>query len=169
MRAARTRHSPPPSSCPTAPSPYPLPQGEGEAALTHSKRIHAILPPMDPTDIGLFRLAEKRLNWVDQRQHLLAQNVANANTPGFEAKDVTPFTSRLSAALGATDPAHFGGALPTPSLAHTRPHERAPDGNAASVEDQLSKIADTAGTQALVTNLYRKYAGLFRTALGRTG
>ena len=124
---------------------------------------------MDPTDIGLFRLADKRLGWVDQRQHLLAQNVANANTPGYEARDITPFVSRLSAALGTTDPAHFGGVVPAPGLAHTRPHERAPDGNAVSVEEQLSKISDTAGTQALVTNLYRKYAGLFRTALGRSG
>ena len=40
---------------------------------------------MDPTDIGLFRLAEQRLAWADQRQQLLARNVANANTPGFQA------------------------------------------------------------------------------------
>ncbi|RYF10860.1 MAG: hypothetical protein EOO77_20625, partial [Oxalobacteraceae bacterium] len=46
---------------------------------------------MDPTDIGLFRLAEKRLNWVEQRQQVLAQNIANANTPNFKARDVSPF------------------------------------------------------------------------------
>ena len=128
-----------------------------------------MMPTMDPTDIGLFRLADKRLGWVDRRQHLLAHNVANANTPAYEAKDLAPFTSRLSAALGVTDPAHFGGTVPTPGLSHARPHDRAPDGNAVSVEEQLGKIADTASTQALVTNLYRKYASLFRTALGRAG
>lgn len=124
---------------------------------------------MDPTDIGLFRLADRRLAWVDQRQALLSQNVANADTPGFTAQDVAPFASRLSAALTATNPAHFGAVAAPSALARTRPHERAPDGNAVAMEDQLGKIADTASTQALVLNLYRKYAGLFRTALGRAG
>ena len=124
---------------------------------------------MDPTDIGLFRLAEQRLAWVDQRQALLSQNVANADTPGFTAQDVAPFSSRLSAALTATDPAHIGGARTGIAPARKRPHERAPDGNAVALEQELGKIADTASTQALVLNLYRKYAGMVRTTLGRTG
>ena len=57
---------------------------------------------MDPTetgvaDIGLFRLAERRLAWVARRQELLAQNVANANTPGLPAARpdaVRPFVVR---------------------------------------------------------------------------
>lgn len=124
---------------------------------------------MDPTDIGLFRLAEQRLAWVDQRQALLSQNVANANTPGYTPTDLAPFASRLATAMSATDPAHFGTGAGRVGLAHVRPHERAPDGNAVSLEDQLGKVADTASTQALVANLYRKYASLFRTALGHTG
>ena len=38
-----------------------------------------------------------------------------------------------------------------------------------ALEQELGKIADTASTQALVLNLYRKYAGMFRTTLGRAG
>ena len=34
------------------------------------------------TQGGVFDLAEQRLAWLDQRQRMLAQNVANANTPG---------------------------------------------------------------------------------------
>ena len=124
---------------------------------------------MDPTDIGLFRLAERRLAWVDQRQAQLSQNVANADTPGFVPQDVAPFSSRLSAALTATDPAHLGGNRTSIMPARKRPHERAPDGNAVALEQELGKIADTAGTQALVLNLYRKYAGMVRTTLGRAG
>ena len=48
-----------------------------------------------------------------------------------------------------------------------RPTERAPDGNAVSIEEQLTKVADTDGAHALVTNLYRKYLGLYRIALGK--
>ena len=40
---------------------------------------------MDPKRIGLFDLAERRLAWTDQRRGVLAQNIANANTPGYQA------------------------------------------------------------------------------------
>lgn len=135
---------------------------------------------MDPNglgsaDIGLFRLAEQRLAWVGRRQELLAQNVANANTPGYQPRDLPPFAKALaqaggSAALVRTDPKHIavtGGTLQ--SERPVRPRERSPDGNGVSMEDQLTKVADTSSTQELVANLYRKYQGMFRTALGRAG
>ena len=123
------------------------------------------------TQIGLFDLAEKRLAWVDQRQTLLAQNIANANTPGYLAKDVTPFLQALAQAapdLVRTNAAHLTG--PASRLrndSHQRPHEKAIDGNAVSMDEQLTKVAETEGTQALVENLYRKYMGLFRTSIGK--
>lgn len=125
-----------------------------------------------PADIGLFTLAERRLAWVSRRQELLAQNVANASTPGYQPRDLSPFAHALSQAapsLSVTDPQHLVGGTATLSGRAIRPRERAPDGNAVSMEDQLVKVADTAGTQALVANLYRKYQGMFRTVLGRAG
>ncbi len=134
---------------------------------------------MDPTesgsaDIGLFRLAEQRLAWVGRRQELLAQNVANANTPGYQPRDLAPFAQALAhadpaAALVRTDPMHIAASSTAQSDRPFRPRERAPDGNGVSVEDQLTKVADTSSTQELVANLYRKYNGMFRTALGRAG
>lgn len=127
---------------------------------------------MDPTNIGLFRLAEQRLAWVDQRQRLLAQNVANASTPGYQPRDLAPFATVLqgsAATLARTDPQHLGGNPSRTAASSQHPRERAPDGNAVSMEEQLGKVADTAGTQELVANLYHKYQGLFRTALGRAG
>jgi flagellar basal-body rod protein FlgB len=127
---------------------------------------------MDLTDIGLFSLAEKRLAWVDRRQELLAQNVANADTPGWQAKDLPPFAATLSQAAAAsqpvrTNPLHLpgsGGALQPDRRA--LPEERAPDGNAVSLEEELTKVADTDNTQELVTDLYKMYLNLFHTALG---
>src|SRR5271166_1357419 len=70
---------------------------------------------MDPTKIGLFDLAEKRLAWTAQRQTVLAANIANANTPGFEARDVTSFAQVLSGtgtmAPAQTQPGHMSGTL----------------------------------------------------------
>jgi flagellar basal-body rod protein FlgB len=123
------------------------------------------------TQIGLFDLAEKRLAWVDQRQLLLAQNIANANTPGYQAKDVTPFAQTLGQVapdLVRTNEKHLTG--PAPKLRndlHQRPHDKAIDGNAVSMDEQLTKVAETEGTQSLVENLYRKYMGLFRTSIGK--
>jgi flagellar basal-body rod protein FlgB len=123
------------------------------------------------TQIGLFDLAEKRLAWVDHRQELLAQNIANANTPGYQSKDLTPFAEALVQAapdMVRTSAMHLPGAgNGAPLDRKRRPSERAIDGNAVSVEEQLTKIADTDGTHALVTNLYRKYMGMFRTAIGK--
>lgn len=124
------------------------------------------------TDIGLFRLAERRLAWVGRRQQVLAQNVANANTPGYQPHDLPPFAKALAGAQPAatlvrTAPQHLAPVRATDTAKVARPRERAPDGNAVSMEDQLMKVADTAGTQELVSTLYRKYHGMFRTALGR--
>ena len=125
---------------------------------------------MDPTDIGLFRLAERRLGWVDQRQRLLAQNVANANTPGYQSRDLAPFAAALSGqALTQTSPLHMAAGRAADPGGQLQRQSRSPNGNAVSVEDQLAKVADTAGTQELVLNLHHRYQAMFRTALGRAG
>jgi flagellar basal-body rod protein FlgB len=121
--------------------------------------------------IGLFDLAEKRLAWVDQRQLLLSQNIANANTPNYVAKDITPFAQTLGQVapdLVRTNPRHLAA---QPGKIHLdtrqRPHERGIDGNAVSMDEQLTKVAETEGSQSLVENLYKKYMGLFRTSIGK--
>ena len=40
---------------------------------------------MSPLRTPLFDLARKRLAWTEQRQSVLARNIANASTPGFQA------------------------------------------------------------------------------------
>ena len=128
---------------------------------------------MNIADIGIFRLAEQRLDWAAKRQQALAQNVANTSTPGYLPRDIAPFhavLSRTTPPLSQTSPVHFVAGAHGPNVAVTgRPTDRAPDGNAVSMEDQLTKVADTANTQELAINIYRKYQGLFRIALGRGG
>ena len=124
---------------------------------------------MDPTDIGLFRLAEQRLAWVDRRQKLLAENVANANTPGYQPRDVKSFGGVFSAvALTQTSPLHLASANTDAGEVLLHGPERAPAGNSVSIEAELGKVADTAGIQQLVLNLERGYAGMFRTVIGRS-
>lgn len=125
---------------------------------------------MDPSRIALFDLADRRLAWVGRRQEVLAQNIANADTPGWRSRDLKPFAEALSRA----------GVAPVRTHAqHLSPHrsntmqdriqqgERAPDGNAVALDVELAKVADSESTHSLVTGLYTKYLALFRAAAGR--
>jgi flagellar basal-body rod protein FlgB len=128
---------------------------------------------MDPTHIGLFDLAEQRLAWVDRRQAVLAQNIANANTAGFKPHDLRPFAAALATAHTVapmrTQANHLAGtkATASPDEVIDRTHLQAPDGNAVALDEQLVKVADTQAAHALVTTIYRMYLGMFSMALGR--
>jgi flagellar basal-body rod protein FlgB len=121
-------------------------------------------------NIPLFQLAEQRLAWIDSREQLLARNVANADTPGYLPQDLLPFAAGLARAqtqLETTNPLH----LHPPGLSVGVPQqsagERAPDGNAVSLDDQLTRIAETETAHDLTADLYQKYMSLFRVAIGR--
>jgi len=120
--------------------------------------------------IGLFTLMQQKLDWVAQRQGMLAQNIANRDTPGYTPIDAPDFAQTLAQpgfALAQTKPAHIAAASDPLHLAAARPAERAPDGNAVGLEDQLAKVADTDTAQQVTTQLYTAYLGMFRTALGK--
>jgi flagellar basal-body rod protein FlgB len=130
---------------------------------------------MDPSRIGLFDVAEKRLAWTAQRQSVLAANIANANTPAYQARDVQSFQSILAgvATIGPalTQPGHMAGTAPAglASLTTDPAKARALDGNTVALDQQLTKVADTETTQTLVTTIWKKYMGMFSMALGRSG
>lgn len=128
---------------------------------------------MDPTRSGPIALAESRLRWADRRKQVLAQNIANADTPGFRPGDLRPFAQTLARAamgLARTDPRHL---LPARgdgrAVQDRRAAERAPNGNAVALDEQALKVAKTDAAHALAMGLHRRYLALFRTALGHQG
>lgn len=125
---------------------------------------------LDLAHVPLFALADRRLAWVAQRQSVLAGNVANADTPGWRAKDVAPFAAVLAApgiALARTALGHLAGAPAGAARTVAVPGERAPDGNGVALDRELAKIADTDAAHEVATSLTRKFYGLFRVALGK--
>lgn len=128
---------------------------------------------MDVRHANLFDLAERRLSWAEHRQALLAQDIANADTPGYVPRDAAPFAQALARTnvgqLARTQPGHLAGTVPAPAVVQSQPRERAADGNAVALDQELTKVADTQSTQALVTAIYRKYLAMFSMALGRNG
>lgn len=135
---------------------------------------------MNPTKLALFDLADRRLAHIGRRQEVLAQNIANADTPGWKSRDLKPFADMLAHATSAppwqTQPGHLvprGGAAQANAQGgqaqrgQAQGGERAPDGNAVVLDSELGKIADSETSHSLVTGLYAKYLGMFRTAAGR--
>lgn len=121
------------------------------------------------------QLAEERLRWLDRRQEVLARNIANADTPGYRARDLSPFAQHLrragdAASLARTDLRHLTGSGGSGPAARPAPAEEvSPDGNAVSLDEQAIKVADTDSAHALAMGLHKRWTGMFRTALGRNG
>ena len=126
---------------------------------------------MDPARILLFDLADRRLSWIGQRQQVLSQNIANADTPGWRAHDLKPFAEHLARGSGIaparTDPGHLAPTRNPAAQGKALTGEHSPDGNAVSLDVELAKVADAESAHSLVTGLYQKYLAMFRTAAGR--
>ena len=128
---------------------------------------------MNPQQIGLFELAERRLDWTTRQQSALAQNVANASTPGFRPHEMVAFADTLSQVAATTpmrtNPLHLVGTVTQEDdLLAPRNQVRSIDGNGVTLDQQLAKVADAQSMQTMVTTIYRKYLGWFSLALGRS-
>lgn len=130
---------------------------------------------MDIGSLPLISAIQQKMSWLNDRQAILARNIANSSTPGFVPKDLkeNDFASALS---GAMQP----GLLRTNSM-HIQPRsmlsgshqaiespdsQSSPDGNAVVVEEQMLKVADTQINYAQAASLYKKMTGMWRMALG---
>ena len=128
---------------------------------------------MDPSQSPTLDLAERRLAWLDARQRVLAQNIANADTPGYRPRDLPDFARLMARQGGAgvdmarTDLRHLGRAGMDRAVADRQLAEVAPNGNAVSLDIEAMRVADTDNAHALAIGLHRRWLGLFRTALGR--
>ena len=131
---------------------------------------------MDINTIPIFRMINDKMRWLTQRQRVLAQNVSNADTPKYQARDLKSVDFRKEVAknlfqvvLNKTDAKHISfKAKERFKVVETRhPYETAPSGNAVVLEEQMIKVQQTAADYRLMTSLYKKHLGMFRTALGR--
>jgi len=124
---------------------------------------------MDLTSSGLFTLAERRLAWIDRAQEVRAENIANADTPGYQPARMQPFSASLDQAASLTPTATSPGDIPLPPLPDQLPSAASAPavagGDGGALENQLGKLANSETMQNFVVNLYGAYLGMFRTAL----
>lgn len=134
-------------------------------------------------DLPIIDMMKQRLHWLTARQQVLAQNVANADTPGYEARDLKELD--FGALVRRSGPmlapvATQGGHIGSPVGISGRPaqatggevvkkadFETTPSGNSVVLEEQMIKVAETQMDYQTVTGIYSKSLGLIRIALGR--
>jgi flagellar basal-body rod protein FlgB len=130
---------------------------------------------MPISDIPIFAMLRERMEWHQERQRVLAENVANADTSDYQAKDLAPpdFERELSVAsisLATTEPGHIsGGGGGGPQFAteeHSR-YEVRPRGNSVTHEDEMMKVASNQMDFETVADLYTRSLSLIKLAIGK--
>jgi len=138
--------------------------------------------------INLFRLADDRMRYLAERQTVLARNIANADTPGYRAQDLAPFTptvplagstAPMAASAGAplalacTEPGHIAtaGAAAGAGSSPVQVVDSKPDygenasGNDVSIEEQMLKTADVANAFSLASAAYANSVTIMKMAI----
>jgi flagellar basal-body rod protein FlgB len=125
--------------------------------------------------LAFFKVASALAGHAAARQSVIAQNIANADTPGYQARDLPEFSAQLTAGnaaapMRATRDGHMTAAPGGPT-AEPRSHETrgdaSPNGNTVSLETEMIKSTAVRHQHELALATYRSGMDLLRTALGR--
>jgi flagellar basal-body rod protein FlgB len=131
---------------------------------------------MPISDIPILSMLRTRMQWHQERQRLLAENVANADTPKYRARDLAPpdfgYALRTAAInLSRTEAGHIAAAGEAGSPFaedRNRHYEVRPRGNAVNHEDEMLKLAGNQMDYEAVTSLYTHSLALIKTAFGKS-
>ena len=158
--------------------------GGGKVLLT----VFVHTPPMDLSGIPLFGVLQNKLGYLSEREKVIAQNVANASTPGFTPHDLKPFNqqpgmdprgdARVLAAPAQTDSGASLGAAQSgrrPDRPKTYLSEAAPDsettldGNQVVLEEQMLKMNEARADYDAAIGFYQKSLGMLQLAIKKPG
>lgn len=123
---------------------------------------------------GLFDLLTQKMSYLNQKQGVLAENVANADTPNYKQLELQPFSfadamqQANTMGMTVTDPRHIipaGMAGVNAKTLQSKGTDVTPSGNSVDVEDQMMEISKTAVDYQTMTAIYHKMTGLFKIAI----
>lgn len=139
-------------------------------------------------DLTTFAALKDRMRFLQTRQRVLAQNVANADTPGYRPKDIRQLgvdpasrgsdaARRLAGAAGygaaggiaVTDPRHItpNGAGGVATVDRGASYETRPSGNAIDLENEMLKVSQNQIDFQTAANIYQRGIATLKIALGR--
>ena len=137
---------------------------------------------MKSDDVPLLSMLKDRMSYLNQRQKLIAQNVANSDTPGFAPQDLKPFavSSQAAPPLQLTPvSAGMAGAAPIPLAVLTPSTPWAPqaapdsetrvDGNQVVLEEEMMKMNDARMNYDAAIGFYEKSMSMLQTAMRTPG
>ena len=126
------------------------------------------------TDLSLFSMLRTRMQWHQERQRLLAENVSNSDTQGYRPRDLAPLQfdrtmpTLTSIGLDSTDAGHIASLNASSSQAsRLGGYEVRPTGIAVNLEDEMIKVAANQMDYQAATTLYTKSLGLIKIAIGK--
>lgn len=133
-------------------------------------------------DIGLLQAIGTKLDYLSQRQAVISNNVANADTPGYRPRDIVDVdfaqilreqtnTSVRPVSLATTNEQHFGGGASgdsgaTPTRQSRDTYEVAPVGNSVILEEQLLNASSNGMEYNLMLSVLQRQVGMFQIAIG---
>jgi len=124
-------------------------------------------------DIPLFSMLKSKMSYVNARQQIIAQNVANADTPDYMPQDLKPFSFAAMAqtagtALLVNQPGQIAGAPAVKSgplkPVDTPDSEARIDGNQVVLEDQMNKLTEARIDYVTAVDLYQQSMSMITTA-----
>jgi flagellar basal-body rod protein FlgB len=122
-------------------------------------------------NLTVFDLASAMARHATVRHRVIAENVANADTPGYRARDTQPFSAVVNDAFTArtTRPEHLVSAglsrAAEPRIGEID-YPASPDGNSVSLADQSRRATEATGQHRLAFAVYSKAADILRLGLG---
>jgi flagellar basal-body rod protein FlgB len=120
--------------------------------------------------VNFFSIASQQNRWLSVRQSVLAQNVANVNTPGYKALDVEPFEAVLNSTgieMRQTQANHLSPTSGAGSDADTQEDAKwgvVHSGNSVSLEEQMLKSGEVSGAYARNTSVFKTFHRMLLTS-----
>lgn len=123
-------------------------------------------------NLDLFMVSSQMARHAGARQAIVATNIANSDTPGYQARAIAPFTdsyrSTGTGQMQATRPGHVGlqtGAAMT--RAELAGQEPSPNGNTVSLEQEMLNAVNVEREHNRALTIYKHALTVMRTSLGR--
>lgn len=132
-------------------------------------------------NLGLMKALNAKMGYLNHRQRVISQNIANADTPGYQAKDlseidfgslldkVSSTKKKINVRIDSTNEMH----MPAPGATHGGEakeqrkglYEVSPSGNAVVMEQQLINSNRTMIDYNMMSNIYKKQLSMMKTAI----
>lgn len=122
--------------------------------------------------VEIMRMANALATHSGSRLGVIAENIANADTPGFRARDLPDFETTWAESAGggmrATRTGHLMSAASGPTATPIqRDGPGSPDGNTVSLQGEMAQAAQTRQDHDMALAVYKNAADILRASLGR--